>query len=710
VTDLATLVLEIDSSSVPKGTAALDDLTAAGKRAETATTGLAGSTKGAAAAATQMAAEAQGVARAATVGAAGLHGFGLAGNNARIVGLEMAHVTRAMTEQIAMGVSPVRALTMELGRLSTAAQYAGGIGGLGRAVLAMIAPFSGLIAAAGLLGTALLGVKQATEDNAGLKRYAETLGLTKKEMGDLKDVTVTWGDVAGATFDVLAEKAGTSSAKITGAFHDAFLSIGEFGKFSAGVVLAAFAAAVKGVYSLFANLPGIVGNAAVAAANAALAAIETLVNKGIGAMNRLTAGVNSALGTSIPQIADVSLGRVSAKFSGTFSNVGKDIKSQFFGTFSDVEKGLDQISARANQRARNRIKSQADDIIEGRNPKGGRTGSGGAHAAKAKELSDEEKAYQSAMKAAEGYLTAIEKETDGIGQNAIVTKRMEVATAAASARKAAAIAPTQAMRAALLDEADAIERAGAAWESVFKGDQVNQFVKNTIEPLEFENSLIGKSVEQQRILRAERELTAGSIDKGSAAWNRYIAATEQAIANDNLAARQQQMLHWVDEFASGISDVITGTKSLGAAFKDIARSIIGDIIQMTIKMLIFRAISGIFGGGISGAVGGGGGAGVAGARASGGPVSGGQTYLVGERGPELFRPSSSGSIVPNNKLAANNNQGGPIEIKIGFGDAPAFAPFVQEVSAAHAKAAVSISVDHTNRTLKSIARTKLNGG
>jgi hypothetical protein len=33
-------------------------------------------------------------------------------------------------------------------------------------------------------------------------------------------------------------------------------------------------------------------------------------------------------------------------------------------------------------------------------------------------------------------------------------------------------------------------------------------------------------------------------------------------------------------------------------------------------------------------------------RASGGPVSGGQTYLVGERGPELFRPSSSGTIIP----------------------------------------------------------------
>ena len=36
-----------------------------------------------------------------------------------------------------------------------------------------------------------------------------------------------------------------------------------------------------------------------------------------------------------------------------------------------------------------------------------------------------------------------------------------------------------------------------------------------------------------------------------------------------------------------------------------------------------------------------------GGRAAGGPVSAGTTYLVGERGPELFTPGSSGAIIPN---------------------------------------------------------------
>lgn len=37
-------------------------------------------------------------------------------------------------------------------------------------------------------------------------------------------------------------------------------------------------------------------------------------------------------------------------------------------------------------------------------------------------------------------------------------------------------------------------------------------------------------------------------------------------------------------------------------------------------------------------------------RANGGPVSGGTPYVVGERGPELFVPNSSGSIVPNGSM------------------------------------------------------------
>jgi phage-related minor tail protein len=40
---------------------------------------------------------------------------------------------------------------------------------------------------------------------------------------------------------------------------------------------------------------------------------------------------------------------------------------------------------------------------------------------------------------------------------------------------------------------------------------------------------------------------------------------------------------------------------------------------------------------------------VGGARAAGGPVEAGTSYLVGENGPETFVPSQSGTIVPNGR-------------------------------------------------------------
>jgi hypothetical protein len=45
-----------------------------------------------------------------------------------------------------------------------------------------------------------------------------------------------------------------------------------------------------------------------------------------------------------------------------------------------------------------------------------------------------------------------------------------------------------------------------------------------------------------------------------------------------------------------------------------------------------------------------------GARANGGRVTGGMSYLVGEMGPELFMPGRGGNIVPNDRLGGG---GGP---------------------------------------------------
>lgn len=50
---------------------------------------------------------------------------------------------------------------------------------------------------------------------------------------------------------------------------------------------------------------------------------------------------------------------------------------------------------------------------------------------------------------------------------------------------------------------------------------------------------------------------------------------------------------------------------------------------------------------------------IAGAHADGGPVKAGSTYLVGEKGPELFTSSTSGMIIPNNALGQAAMTGAP---------------------------------------------------
>jgi tetratricopeptide (TPR) repeat protein len=59
---------------------------------------------------------------------------------------------------------------------------------------------------------------------------------------------------------------------------------------------------------------------------------------------------------------------------------------------------------------------------------------------------------------------------------------------------------------------------------------------------------------------------------------------------------------------------------------------------------------------------------IAGERAMGGPVQRNRTYLVGEKGPELFTPSQSGFIIPNDRLA----MGGSVQVIVNnFTDAQA---------------------------------------
>ncbi len=57
-------------------------------------------------------------------------------------------------------------------------------------------------------------------------------------------------------------------------------------------------------------------------------------------------------------------------------------------------------------------------------------------------------------------------------------------------------------------------------------------------------------------------------------------------------------------------------------------------------------------------------------RATGGPVSPGQAYLVGERGPEVFVPTTSGSVTANNVGAGGRDVRVSISVNAPAGSAP----------------------------------------
>lgn len=100
-------------------------------------------------------------------------------------------------------------------------------------------------------------------------------------------------------------------------------------------------------------------------------------------------------------------------------------------------------------------------------------------------------------------------------------------------------------------------------------------------------------------------------------------------------------------FENAFMSVKEGTMSVKDAFNSMANDIINELYRIFVVKQITGFISSAFTSAFSPKLAGTGGGG---GKAIGGPVQAKQSYIVGERGPEMFIPSRSGSIVPNNKL------------------------------------------------------------
>jgi len=101
--------------------------------------------------------------------------------------------------------------------------------------------------------------------------------------------------------------------------------------------------------------------------------------------------------------------------------------------------------------------------------------------------------------------------------------------------------------------------------------------------------------------------------------------------------------------ASGFEDTILS----GQKLSEVIRSLGADLMRMVFQQTVTKPLAE----GISGAI-----LSSFGARAQGGPVNSGSPYMVGEKGPELFVPHSSGSIVPNGAMGSSGGGAGGVTV------------------------------------------------
>ena len=161
---------------------------------------------------------------------------------------------------------------------------------------------------------------------------------------------------------------------------------------------------------------------------------------------------------------------------------------------------------------------------------------------------------------------------------------------------------------------------------------------------------------QQRLRDEAVKSTAVMVKAIEARWEAersWETGVTKALNNyidtvTNAAAQSERL--FTNAF-KGMEDALVSFVQTGKLdFKSLANSIIADLIRIQIQNSIMKplaqatsgmSLSGMFssaGNFLSGLF-----------KADGGPVAGGQPYIVGEQGPEWFVPNGAGSIIPNGK-------------------------------------------------------------
>ncbi|WOK37561.1 phage tail length tape measure family protein [Sphingomonas sp. C3-2] len=504
--------------------------------------------------------------------AVGTRGMTRMGGSAKLAGHQMQNLVYQLNDvvvSLASGQKPMTVFMQQGSQIGQIAMQAGvGIGGMARAVLGLAASAAAaaltnpyLLAAAAAAGIAFGAFKMfqsSVKQSGELDRYAQSLGLTAKEMEKLGPVGVTAGDVMRGLWRTISD--GLNLGPVFSSLKDwavwAFQKVLEVGKISIAVIYAGWVGGFSAIRTVWQALPGVIGEAAVGAANLAISGIEYLANKAIAALNWLASWVNPVLDrvglATISQIETVALPRMENSFAGSTARMGATVRDEFTSAFGDAMTMMDAFSAqwRENtlQAARDRLAADAAGIRADRSDRAGRAGSGRS--------SREESEAERALQAAEEFAANLALETAKIGKTPIEIKRMEVAMAALKA-------PTDAARIAILE-------AGEAWEQATRAFASSEFLRQTVAPLELQVSLLGQSARAQALANLESEREQIVLERGVEAWERYRAARSQLIEHDFGLKEQEQYLDTLQEMADQTQ---TAAQGMAEAFGSVGGAI-----------------------------------------------------------------------------------------------------------------------------------------
>jgi phage-related minor tail protein len=150
------------------------------------------------------------------------------------------------------------------------------------------------------------------------------------------------------------------------------------------------------------------------------------------------------------------------------------------------------------------------------------------------------------------------------------------------------------------------------------------------------------------------------------------------FANGPVASATSTIESTVTKSFDAVSNTIARAAVSGKLSMDqLVSAILADFERIAISQFIVKPIEGVVSSIASSLLP------IGGALASGGPVSAGETYLVGEKGPELFTPSGAGSITSNADLKA---QGPQIVVNVQTQDAQSFLKSRSQIAAMMSRA------------------------